>query len=106
MNFESELKKGNFLISECNHCKKIVWPSSEFCNQCLAKNSWRKCSRIGKIIEFSKQEETYFCVAVIENSIKIIGEITSGRPKIGKEVNIFDCGIVNDNYFFKMKVLN
>jgi len=106
MNFESELKKGNFLISECNHCEKIVWPSSEFCNLCLGKNSWRKCSCTGKIIEFSKQEKTYFCVAIIENSIKIIGEITSGRPKIGEEVNIIDCGIVDDNYFFKMKVLD
>ena len=76
MNFESELRNGNFLISECNHCKKIVWPSSEFCNQCLGRNSWRKCSRTGKIIEFSKHKETYFCVVVIENSIKLIGEIS------------------------------
>jgi len=106
MNFESELRSGNFLISECNLCKKIIWPSSEFCNQCLGRNSWRKCSRTGKIIEFSKYKETYFCVAVIENSIKLIGEITSGSPKIGKEVDIIDCGIVNDNYFFKMKVLD
>ncbi len=106
MNFESELRNGNFLISECNNCKKIVWPSSEFCNQCLGRNSWRKCSRTGKIIEFSKHEETYFCVVVIENSIKLIGKITSGSPKIGKEVDIIDCGIVNDNYFFKMKVLD
>ena len=106
MNFESELRRGNFLISECNLCKKIIWPSSEFCNQCLGRNSWRKCSRTGKIIEFSKYKETYFCVAVIENSIKLIGEITSGSPKIGREVDIIDCGIVNDNYFFKMKVLD
>ena len=106
MNFESELRSGNFLISECNLCKKIIWPSSEFCNQCLGRNSWRKCSRTGKIIEFSKYKETYFCVAVIENSIKLIAEITSGSPKIGKDVDIIDCGIVNDNYFFKMKVLD
>ena len=106
MSFEFELKKGNFLISECNHCKKIVWPPSEFCNQCLSKNSWRKCTRKGKIIEFSKTKNTYFCVAEIENSIKILGEVVSGIPKKDKMVNIVDCGIVEDIYFFKMEILD
>ena len=106
MNFESELKKGNFLISECTHCNKIVWPSSEFCDQCLNENSWRKCSSVGKIIEFSKKENTNFCVAEFENSIKIIGEIVLGVPKIGKQVNIIDCGITNECYFFKMNILD
>jgi uncharacterized OB-fold protein len=41
MNFETELKKGNLVISECNDCKQIVWPPSEFCNQCFNENSWR-----------------------------------------------------------------
>ncbi len=106
MNFELELKKGNFVISECNHCKKIVWPPSEFCDQCLGKNSWRKCSDIGKIIEFSKKENTYFCVAEIDNSIKIMGEIVSGIPKIDQQVRIVECGIKDKNYFFKMKILD
>jgi len=106
MNFETELKKGNLVISECNECKKIVWPPSEFCNQCLKENSWRNCSRTGKIIEFSKKEDTYFCVVEIENSIKIIGEVISGTPNIGKQVNITKCGIANNNYFFKMDVLD
>jgi len=106
LNFELELKKGNFVISECNHCKKIVWPPSEFCDQCLGKNSWRKCSDIGKIIEFSKKENTYFCVAEIDNSIKIMGEIVSGIPKIDQQVRIVECGIENKNYFFKMKILD
>lgn len=104
MNFESELKKGNFLISECNQCKKIVWPPSEFCNQCLNETLWKKCTDTGKIMEFSKKEDTYFCVAEID-SIKIIGEIIDGIPEIGKQITITDCGISNDNYFFKMKVL-
>ncbi len=106
MNFESELKKGNFLISECIHCKKIVWPPSEFCDQCLNENSWRKCSLEGKIIEFSKKEDINFCVAEFENSIKIIGEIKFGIPKTGKQVNIIECGISNGNYFFKMNILD
>ena len=106
MSFESELKKGNFLISECARCKKIVWPPSEWCDQCLDKNSWRKCTGKGKIIEFSKKENTYFCVAEIENSVKILGELISDSPKIGKSVMIIDCGIHDNNYFFKMKMLD
>ena len=106
MSFELELKKGNLLISECDHCKKIVWPPSELCNECLCENSWRKCAGKGKIIEFSKKENTYFCVAEIESSIKILGEIISGTPKIGQQVIIIDCGMVEHNYFFKLKVLD
>lgn len=106
MNFETELKKGSFVISECNHCRKIVWPPSEFCNQCLNENVWKKCSGAGKIIEFSKKENIYFCVAEIEESIKIIGEIVFGIPEIGKKITVVDCGITNNNYFFKMKVLD
>lgn len=106
MSFESELKKGNFLLSECKRCKKITWPPSEWCNQCLGTNSWRKSTCKGKIIEFSKKENTYFCVAEIEHSIKILGEIISDNPKIGKSIRIIDCGIKDDNYFFKMKMLD
>jgi len=106
MNFESELKKGEFLISECIKCKKIVWPPSEFCNQCLGNNSWRKCSGLGKIIEYSKKEQTYFCVAKIEDSIKIMGEVISGTPKNGAQIKISDCGISDGNYFFKIRVID
>ena len=102
MNFESELQKGNFLISECSQCKIIIWPPSEFCNHCLNKNSWRTCSRLGTIIEFSKKEDRYFCVAQFENSIKLIGEIISGNPKENGKVEIVDCGINQGDYFFKM----
>ena len=104
MNFETELKKGNFIISECSQCKKIVWPPSDCCNQCLGTTVWRKSSGIGKIIEFSKKEKMYFCVVEIENSIKIIAELGSGEPKVGAKVSIVDCGIVDKNYFFKIRM--
>lgn len=105
MNFESELKKGNMVISECLKCKKITWPPSNFCNHCLNENSWRKCSKYGKIIEFSKKNNIYFCVVELENSLRLLGKITSGNPKIGKEIKIEDCGIKDNNYFLKIKVL-
>ena len=33
--FETELKAGNFVTSECSYCEKIVWPPSDYCDYCL-----------------------------------------------------------------------
>ena len=105
MNFESELKKGNFIIAECLDCKKIIWPPSEFCNQCFREVSWRKGSREGKVIEFSKHDKDYFCLVEIENTIKIMGKISSGTPKVGQHVKIERCGIKDENYYFEMTLI-
>lgn len=105
MNFELELKKGNFIIAECIHCKKIVWPPSEFCNQCFKEVSWRKGSQEGKIIEFSKQNNEYFCLVEIENTIKIMSKLSSGIPNTGQRVKIERCGIKDDNYYFEISLI-
>ena len=39
--FETELKAGNFVTSECTHCKKIVWPPSDYCDYCFKEVNWR-----------------------------------------------------------------
>jgi len=101
MTFEDELRKGNFQIPECTNCKKIVWPPSDFCNTCFGDIHWRTCSNEGKIIEFSKQNNDYFCLAEFENSIKIIGKLSSGIPDRDKQVRITQCGIKNNDYFFE-----
>ena len=54
--FEDELKTGNFVTSECNHCNRIVWPPSNYCDNCFIEGNWRKVSENGIIIEFSKKE--------------------------------------------------
>ena len=105
MNFESELKKGKLIIPECNRCNKIVWPPSEFCNQCFKEVSWRTSSYEGKIIEFSKQNKTYFSLVEIENIIKIIGKISFGIPNVGQRVKIEKCGIKDGNYYFEVSLL-
>ena len=101
MNFELELSKGNFCIPECTVCKKIVWPPIEFCSHCMGKVSLKKGDFQGKIIEFSKQNEEYFCVVEIENSFKIIAKI-SKEPQIDQIVKISKCGINEGNYFFQI----
>lgn len=105
MKFNSELTKGNLFISECVDCNQIIWPPSEFCNRCLKKTSWRKCSNHGKIVEFSKQNDTYFGIVEFENSFRIMGTIVIGQPDVNKTVEILECGILNSDYFLKLKVI-
>ena len=105
MKFESELTKGHFFLSECPNCQKIVWPPSEYCDQCLQEVNWRKSSGLGKIIEFSKQNEQIFCVAEIENAVRLMGQIISGTPEIGRKVSIAECNIEKEDHVVKMKVV-
>ena len=106
MNFESELKKGNFMISECKRCKRITWPPSEICDQCFGNTVLRKSSGKGKIIEFSKKDQAYFCIAEIEDSVRVFGQIESGFPKIGDSVSIAKCGLTDKNMQIRLKILH
>ena len=73
--FESELKTGNFVTSECNHCNRVVWPPSDYCDNCFQKVNWRKISKNGTIIELSKKENDVFCISEFENKIRIMGKL-------------------------------
>ena len=99
MSFEYELLQGKFCIPECTVCKKIVWLPAEFCNHCFGLVSLKKGDFEGKIIEFSRQNEEYFCVVEFENTIRLMAKIL-GIPEIDQMVKISKCGISNGNYFF------
>ena len=99
MSFETELSKGIFCIPRCRDCKKTVWPPVEFCSYCLGKVQLEKGEFEGKIIEFSKQKDNYFCIVEFENVIRIIAKMKQ-TPKTSQKVRISDCGIADDNYFF------
>jgi len=99
MSFEFELSKGQFCIPECMKCEKIIWPPSEFCDNCNGITSLRKGKFKGKIIEFSKQNEDYFCIVEFHNSIRLIAKMTK-TPKKDQIVKISKCGISNGSYFF------
>ncbi|CAD6519000.1 conserved hypothetical protein [metagenome] len=105
MNFESELKKGIFMISECTQCNKTIWPPSEFCNQCFKEVSWKKSPSEGKIIEFSRQNNDYFCLIEIKNGVRIIGKVSSGTPNVGQNIKLDRCGIRDGSYFFEMSLI-
>ena len=91
--FEIELKKNNFVCSECSKCRKIVWPPSDFCSFCFGQVTWRQISRNGKLIEFSKKDNVIFCIAEFENTIRIIGELETRlqKPIIGQDLYLVKC---------------
>ena len=99
MSFEKELEKGQFCIPECLECKKWVWPPSEFCDKCNGETSLKKEEFKGKIIEFSRQNEDYFCMVEFYDSIRIIAKMTT-CPKKDQTVKISKCGIIDGSYFF------
>lgn len=105
MSFDSELKKGNFVVAECIDCQKIVWPPSEFCNKCFKEVTWRKGSHEGRIIEFSRQNSSYFCLVEIEKSIRIIGKLSKGNPIVGQQVRIEKCGMDDESYNFELSLI-
>ena len=99
MSFENELEKGRFCIPECLSCKKLVWPPSEFCDKCNGETSLKKEEFEAKIIEFSRQNDDYFCIVEFYDSIRIMAKMTT-CPKKDQIVKISKCGIVDGSYFF------
>ena len=101
MNFESKLSEGEFWIPECTKCKKIVWPPAEFCNHCFGDVTLKEGPFVGKILEFSSQNQQNFCLVEFENTIRIMAKILK-KPKLGQAVKISKCGISDGSYFFEV----
>ncbi|MCH9657383.1 hypothetical protein K0U27_01590 [archaeon] len=101
MNFESKLSKGKFCIPECQKCKKIVWPPAEFCSHCFGTVLLKQGEFEGKIIEFSRQGNQYFCIVEFLDTVKIMANI-SKTPIAGQTVKISECGIKDGSYFFQV----
>ncbi|MCA9827724.1 MAG: hypothetical protein KC444_04940 [Nitrosopumilus sp.] len=101
MSFEAELEKGEFSIPECRSCDMVIWPPSEFCNRCFGPVSLRRGEFEGKVIEFSRQDNLYFCLVEFEKDVRILAR-TSESPEIGKRVKMSRCGISNGSYFFQV----
>ena len=99
--FEEQLKKGIFQISYCEKCNYTIWPPNEICHACFNKSEWKKSNNIGKIIEFSKKDSTYFGLVEIDYGIRIMGEISSTSiPKTGQSVTMNVSFDSKPNYSF------
>ena len=100
--FDAGLKKGDFITSECQYCAKIVWPPSNYCNNCFNCVTWRKVSLYGKIIEWSKKGNDIFCISEFENTIRIIGKLDTKNKTLGsgKLVKLSKCSANGKCKFF------
>ena len=87
--FEKQLEQGVFQICYCKNCNNTLWPPKETCHICHNMTDWKKSTNLGKIMEFSKKESTYFGLIELDNGIRILGNISSiSIPKIGQSVRL------------------
>ena len=93
---------GNFITSECNYCDKIVWPPSNYCDNCFKEVNWRKVSENGTVIELSKKEDDVFCITEFENKIRVMGKLDAkiDMVKPGQTVKLSKCSHNGKNSFF------
>mgnify|MGYP001208581320 CR=1 FL=1 len=105
--FESELKNGNFVVSECITCKQIVWPTSDFCNICYNTTKWRNANNIGKIIEFSKKNNSFFGLIEVEQNLRVMGKIVTDKiPEINQKVILKECSFNKTPKFIFKTITN
>lgn len=97
--FESELKKGRFVVCQCTSCSKITWPPNDFCSSCFGSISVRDIKEPGIIIECSAKDGKRFCLAEFEGVVRIIGTMTGPEPKPGQKVRISSCAYEGDPKF-------
>ena len=100
--FQAELKTGNFVTSECHYCNRIVWPPSDYCDNCFKEVNWRKVSESGTIIELSKKGNDVFCISEFENKIRIMGKLNAkiDTVKPGQMVRLSKCLFNDKSHFF------
>ena len=100
--FETELKAGNFVTSECTYCNKIVWPPSDYCDICFKEVNWRKVSESGTIVELSRKENDVFCITEFESKIRVMGKLDTkiNTVKPGQTVKLSKCLFDDKNSFF------
>ncbi|MDX1596026.1 MAG: hypothetical protein R3327_03710 [Nitrosopumilaceae archaeon] len=67
---------------------------------------YRDGKKQGKLLEFSKKNLQYFCVAEFENKIKLFGEVVEGTPRQNASVELKECDMVDESYLFKMIMMD
>ncbi len=99
--FEKQLERGIFQICYCKNCNNTIWPPKEICHVCHNKVNWKKSINLGKIVEFSKKESTYFGLIEIDDGIRILGDITSAStPEVDQLVRMEVSFNVKPQYSF------
>ncbi|MEW6043532.1 MAG: zinc ribbon domain-containing protein [Thermoproteota archaeon] len=90
--FESELKRGKFLVGHCAKCDKITWPPNDFCSFCFGELSWRQIREPGILVEHSGKDGKQFCIVEFEGVVKVMGTVSNAtalRP--GQKIRLLSC---------------
>ena len=68
---------------------QILWPTRDLCYICNQRTQWKESSNVGKIIEFSKKNSSYFGMIELNEKIRLMGKILSkDKPEIGQIVTM------------------
>ena len=95
-------KAGEFRVSTCVQCYKVIWPNSSFCPACFSKTTFDKVDVYGTIEQVSVsllggRKEAYGVVDV--GGIRVIGSLFANATPGGK-VRMVECGINDEGCFF------
>lgn len=104
MTFESKQGRIDLPVSRCPACNVVVWPKSEFCSLCLGDTVRENGQTNGTILAFSSRNGSYFCVAEMGDSLRIVGRLGAGMPRIGQPVRLCGYGIRDGRYFFDLEL--
>jgi uncharacterized OB-fold protein len=93
--FYDFIRRGEFRVPVCKHCRKKMWPPSGFCCDCFVTTSLEKIETTGTLMEVTTshicgREDPYGVVDM--RGIKLIGSL-SGNVTPGMKVRMVKCGI-------------
>ena len=75
MNFDESISNGVFAIPWCSLCNTATWPPSESCHICHENITSKPSTGCGRIIEYSKDDQGYFCIVEFEPTVRIMCRI-------------------------------
>ena len=106
MSFEEDLSGGVLTVSTCPKCRITVWPPSKICSRCFGPTDRRRCAGTGKVAEYSRDGQRYFCIAELDEGFRIMGSLSSGTaPRIGQRIRLKRAGMDGDGYEFEMSIV-
>lgn len=93
-------------ISICDTCKSAAWPPNKICSKCFGITYSQKSSNIGRLVEFSKNKDTYFGLVEFDYGIRIICSMSQDvLPQIGQRVRLVRVTVRKFGYDFECTIV-
>lgn len=77
-------------VSRCTRCGLVSWPPAGHCSGCLARTEPADGPRTGVVVEYSRRDGTYFCVADFGGARMMcaMGKGSPRPPEVGMRVRL------------------